>query len=755
MRLAIAFLLLFLVTLATDSWATVWRVKPDSTGTVINIQAGIDSCKFRDTVLVLRGVYRGDGNRQLDFKGKPILVIAESRYDTTVTDSSVIDCESSFIEESYHWGFHFHSGESESSILDGLVLLNGVRPYVEGLETRGGGIRCDSSSSPIIRFTRIRHCSACGGGGAIYCNESSPIISNNEISDNQGGCPGPGGGGILCVHASPVISNNRILGNEAYRFGAGISCDSCASVTIRDNIIRDNFGFSHGSAGAGIYLTSCNAAIDGNSIENNSCSDNLDPPGGVYAHACSLTVTNNSISYNGGRYGPAAMLCDSSVVTLTGNTFEGNDGGPLGFHASQVVMKGNIIQNNLGSPYYAYPMVAFTNSLTSDIRDNIISSNEGQHLRISVLVYDGASETRISGNTITNNHGGSPLEVDGAAVNCSSSSPEISNNLIAGNDAAGIVCTGGAPRIMNNTIFGGVDTSGAAIDIDTPSAAIVTCNIVAGGKGAGISAKGSLSTIECNDVFDNARGNYVGVPDQTGLNGNISAHPLFCNASGGDYSLADNSPCLSGNHPGGGGCGLMGAFGQGCTVIATLLQDFRAEVMAPAIVLRWRLSEASTRMDFFVLRAEAASTDFAELADAVIERDGLSFAFRDTGCKPGTAYRYQVGVSDEAGRRVLFETGAVTTPAAKLALSQNYPNPFNPSTSISYYLPSKARVAIEIYDASGGLVKRLLNEERESGAHTIAWNGLDDRGTQVASGVYFSRLKVGKEVIARKMVLLR
>ena len=105
------------------SVAGIWYVMPDSTGEVINIQAGIDSCLVGDTVLVAPGIFRGDGNRDLDFKGKTIVVLSECRYDTTVTDSTVINCEGSCTDR--HRGFYFHSGETSESILEGFVIING------------------------------------------------------------------------------------------------------------------------------------------------------------------------------------------------------------------------------------------------------------------------------------------------------------------------------------------------------------------------------------------------------------------------------------------------------------------------------------------------------------------------------------------------------------------------------------------------------------------------------------------------------
>jgi flagellar hook assembly protein FlgD len=105
---------------------------------------------------------------------------------------------------------------------------------------------------------------------------------------------------------------------------------------------------------------------------------------------------------------------------------------------------------------------------------------------------------------------------------------------------------------------------------------------------------------------------------------------------------------------------------------------------------------------------------------------------------------------------VLFETGAVSTPAMPLTLRQNHPNPFNPSTTIEYYLPEAAVVTLDVYSADGKLVARLARGERqERGTHTVCWSGLDGQGSAVSSGVYFYRLQAGKETLSRKMVLMR
>jgi hypothetical protein len=91
----------------------------------------------------------------------------------------------------------------------------------------------------------------------------------------------------------------------------------------------------------------------------------------------------------------------------------------------------------------------------------------------------------------------------------------------------------------------------------------------------------------------------------------------------------------------------------------------------------------------------------------------------------------------------------------KFVLHQNYPNPFNPSTKIEFSLSERARVRLEIYDITGRRVKRLLDEELSSGHWSIVWDGEDDRGTKVASGVYFYRLIASQFTQTRKMVIIK
>ncbi len=88
-------------------------------------------------------------------------------------------------------------------------------------------------------------------------------------------------------------------------------------------------------------------------------------------------------------------------------------------------------------------------------------------------------------------------------------------------------------------------------------------------------------------------------------------------------------------------------------------------------------------------------------------------------------------------------------------LSQNVPNPFNPSTVIGFTLARPARVRLGVYAADGRKVRELAAGEFPAGRHSVTWDGRDDTGNPVASGVYLSRMEAVGRVEARKMLLVR
>ena len=90
------------------------------------------------------------------------------------------------------------------------------------------------------------------------------------------------------------------------------------------------------------------------------------------------------------------------------------------------------------------------------------------------------------------------------------------------------------------------------------------------------------------------------------------------------------------------------------------------------------------------------------------------------------------------------------------SLEQNYPNPFNSETVIRFEMREKQEVELAVYNLAGQKLVHLIEGSREPGVHTVRWNGRDERGSELASGVYVYRLQAGKELIAtRKVALVR
>ena len=88
-------------------------------------------------------------------------------------------------------------------------------------------------------------------------------------------------------------------------------------------------------------------------------------------------------------------------------------------------------------------------------------------------------------------------------------------------------------------------------------------------------------------------------------------------------------------------------------------------------------------------------------------------------------------------------------------LMQNFPNPFNPATTIEYSVPTKCQVSIEVFNILGQNVRTLVNETKAAGNYRTEWNGSDEAGKTVATGVYFYRLRSGDVTHTKKMVMIK
>ncbi len=112
---------------------------------------------------------------------------------------------------------------------------------------------------------------------------------------------------------------------------------------------------------------------------------------------------------------------------------------------------------------------------------------------------------------------------------------------------------------------------------------------------------------------------------------------------------------------------------------------------------------------------------------------------------------------DDAQTNVLvgIDQSSVASAPKGFKLFHNYPNPFNPETTIRYRLASAGMVRVTIFDLLGRKIKTLLKTKQSAGEYSIRWNGRNNRGAQVASGIYLYQLQAGEQTAFKKMILLR
>jgi hypothetical protein len=334
----------------------------------------------------------------------------------------------------------------------------------------------------------------------------------------------------------------------------------------------------------------------------------------------------------------------------------------------------------------------------------------------------------------------------------------IKNNTISGNKSHSVLNSYADSDISNNIVFGGY------IGILTSGPDVVL-------------------SVSYNDLWDNIE-NYQatdGAIIDTSIGGTIYLDPMF--VGGDDYHLQYRSPCIDAGDPNikdpDSSRSDIGCFG-GTWGETYTYQDYppkapdslTATSSDTLIVLSWKPNTESDLSHYLVYKDTLA--DFIPDTFKIVgEVAKDSSVFWDYDVILGGDYYYRVSASDLTGNESEYsdelqvsatDVGDFTEEEGRppvFQLFQNYPNPFNSSTVIWYHLPDvgyqPAEVEITIYNLLGKLVKTLVKRRQYPGEHRVRWDGKDDYRKEVASGIYFYRLKVsGLELVKpRKMVLLR
>ena len=318
------------------------------------------------------------------------------------------------------------------------------------------------------------------------------------------------------------------------------------------------------------------------------------------------------------------------------------------------------------------------------------------------------------------------IEYANYGIWCDSSSPSISNNTISNNYYYGILCKyTSSPSISNNTIS---NNNYYGISCSYYSSPSISNNTISNNN-YGIYCYYSSSSISNNTISNN---NDDGILCEYYSSPSILNNILYDNSTG---IYAESSPASleynlfylnntagSGNLPSYfGNIITVNANGDSCDTYCNLF-------MNPLFV---------DSLDFHL----TASSPCIDAGDPTSPLDPDS-TFADMGA----FYFDQLNeIYDNEIQLVGFHLS-------------NFPNPFNPTTTISYQLPENSEVELAIYNLKGQKVKQLVSNsagQLSAGQHSVVWNGKDDNGKSVSSGIYFYKLKTGNYEQTRKMILIK
>lgn len=357
----------------------------------------------------------------------------------------------------------------------------------------------------------------------VASNAGATMISGLTI---KGGSAAYYGSGIYCYRCSPTITGNMITGNGTGTVsvtGSGINCSECSSPTITGNTITDNIG------GSGIACSNCSSpTITGDFITGNSAS----AAAGIYCTNCtSLTIASDTIAGNRAVTNAGGVMCDDCTSpTISGDVITGNragvsGGGMIVSNCSSATITGVIITGNTGGSWGG-GIWCMESSPT--ISSDLVAGNQAN---FGGGMYFDTSGPTLTGDTIVGNTVGNTVGNSGGGVYCKASSPStMTNDIIADNRAwfgGGIYLAAANATLTNDTIADNIAPGCGGVWCNSGTQALTNC----------ILWGNNMQLYHCSTAYCDLQGGGGGT-------GSISADPLFVASGMGDYHLSAGSPCI-------------------------------------------------------------------------------------------------------------------------------------------------------------------------------------------------------------------
>jgi hypothetical protein len=186
-------------------------------------------------------------------------------------------------------------------------------------------------------------------------------------------------------------------------------------------------------------------------------------------------------------------------------------------------------------------------------------------------------------------------------------------------------------------------------------------------------------------------------------------------------------------------------------------------IAGEGITVLWETQSEVNCLGFHVWRSEESSSGYAKITSDLISSQGngsalTEYAYTDKHVAPNTIYWYKIEEISLSGASTFYgpiSVQGVSALPTSYALSQNYPNPFNPETAFSFDAPQDGRVTIRVYSLLGQEVMTLIDESIHAGRYDMSWNGKNNKGLSMPSGIYFLKMIAGSFQQVRKVTLIR
>lgn len=778
-------------------------VRPDGSGDVPTIADAVALISHGGVIELADGVFSGPGNRDVAISS----IACTLRSVSGNTADCVIDAQGSSAEP--HRGLNLSSLGSGDLVVQNITIRNGYNNY-------GGGVFM-SGASPHLENCVFQDCGGQAGGAVFAISGSGPVFYECRFSDNSTTDSGGGLGlnGSSAQLQGCVFERNFATygGGAVYQYNSNALFESCV---FDHNSSNSMGGAIHGSqAGSTIDVNNCtfyaNAAPNGGHLYTRygaplnmvgnilaestqgeafylngggpvyaSCNDVFGNVGGDYVSGLDgmLDVYGNYsvpplfCDANGGNFHLQSESecighgsCGTSGALGVGCGFEYvvNPDGSGDFPTIQAAVdaagfgdiiklgNGTFLGNGNRDVVIAKPGLTLRSQWGDSSTCVIDCQGAEYHEHQALVLTSAASQTTLERFTVT---GGFSTTLSGCGLNLAGVSPVVRGIVFRGNHAVNggaIFCGSNSNPEVTGCVFEGntADNAGGAISLNASGGSYEYCTFRDNG---GYWGGGAMYLHTSTPDVDHCL-----------FTGNHSDHWGGAIHGNQPATLASFSSCtFDGNSAETGGCFYLR---ENCVInLSASILTNSSQGEAVYVKTGGQLDASCGCLDVF---GNAGGDYVGGLADFA----GLPgfLAVDPQYCDAGSGvYSLSDGspcLAVNSGCPLdmgAFGSGCSITAAPDetvpdaFTLRANYPNPFNPQTVISYGLPADEKVTLVIYDLSGQVVRRLLDRQAQAaGFHQVSWNGQDDGGRAVASGVYFYRVQAGEQGRTSKMTLVR